>query len=145
MEETKPQLGIFHHQVKPTIPGIGCISSVCWPKRLQVKPERTQAIIKVIHCSIQTDGKTLLLKKTPKSVIEHRETEIMPNIRLHLSICVHETGRYSTQYQRRKVTTNTSTNPVIYNDDIPALYAVAIVSVKLVEAQPLIDCIQDLL
>lgn len=44
------------------------------PRNLQI----TQAIVKTISCSPQSDGKDLLLKTTPVQPLEQREVKLLP-------------------------------------------------------------------
>ena len=75
--ETEPQLDISYQQIKLPVPGMGYISSSCWPKGFHENPQTTQSIDKAIGCSPETYGKDPLLK-TPAQLSDHRENELMP-------------------------------------------------------------------
>lgn len=67
MEETLLQLDILTHQVKP--PELGIIYGVISP----LKPQNITFIAKAIVCSLQSDGKILLLKTILTYFIEHEK------------------------------------------------------------------------
>lgn len=67
--------------------------------------QTTQAIAKATTCSSQTNDKTLLLKTIPIQFIENR---IQTGAYIETSLLwtnVHDTGGYSSRYQRRRVNT----------------------------------------
>lgn len=70
MEETKPQVGIYHHQMKVPVAEIGYIKLSCWRNESHGNSQRTQAIAQINGCLLQTDGKALLLKEIPIYLIE---------------------------------------------------------------------------
>lgn len=51
----------------------------CWPKGAYENLQITQGIVKVIGCSLQTDGKAPLLKTIPTSLTVHGEAMLLPN------------------------------------------------------------------
>lgn len=59
--ETKPQLDIFHYQVKNTRNGLHPL----WLKRLHGNHQIPPAITKAVDISIQIDNQAPLLKTTP--------------------------------------------------------------------------------
>ena len=64
------QLEIFLHQVKPPMPGMGCIQFSHWSNGPHGKPQTSQAIAKVIGYSPQTDSEALPVAKD-NSYISH--------------------------------------------------------------------------
>lgn len=60
---------------------------------------------------LQNDSKAPLLKMKPTQLLEHGEVELVPILSLyHPCTCIHNMGRYSSWYPRRKVNTNPATN-----------------------------------
>lgn len=47
---------------KIPVPGTGCILLSSWPKESHGIPQISQAIVKTYDCSLQPDGKVLLLR-----------------------------------------------------------------------------------
>ena len=110
---------------------MGYIKLSCQSNGPHSIPPEIQAIDKAIGYYPQTDGKVLLSKTTLKYLAEHGEKELVFNQSFHLPLTsVHSIGRFSAHYQRRKVNTNPATNALIYNGDLLARYADAIVAEK---------------
>jgi hypothetical protein len=78
MGETELQLDISCHQMKLPVLGIGYIPLSCWPKGSHGNSQTTQAVVRTIGCSSQTDGKAPVLKITPTQLTEHGEVELVP-------------------------------------------------------------------
>ena len=78
MGETELQLDISCHPMKLPVLGIGYIQLSCWPKGSHGNSQTTQAVVRTIGCSSQTDGKAPVLKITPTQLTEHGEVELVP-------------------------------------------------------------------
>lgn len=96
-------------------------------------PQETVAIS--IACFPQTDRKSLLLKKkkTAIQIIVHGEFKLMPIESSNLCNSVVGTGRYSADYQKGSINTNTATENLIFNGVLPDRCALAMVSQSLWE------------
>ena len=78
-----PQLDILNHQVKPSVSRIGHVVLHHWQKvSYRPFPQTSQAIVKVINCSLLPDFKPILMKTTLTYVTEYEEIKLVPNYKL---------------------------------------------------------------
>jgi hypothetical protein len=123
MGEAEPQMAISYHQIKLPVSGMSYIMQLsCWPRWSHKNSQTTQAVIKAINCTLQTDHKAPLLKTTPMQLIKHGDIVLLSTQSLHLYLLTnaHGSSRYSACYQRTKKSANPDTNPLIYTADLPA-------------------------
>lgn len=85
------------------------------------------------YCLLSTNGQEVPIveKKSATQIIVHGEIKLMPIESSNLCNSVFRTGRYSADYQKRSINTNTATEDLIFNRVLPDRCALAMVSQSL--------------
>ena len=107
-------------------------------KEVPWEPPNNKAVAKTIHCSPKTGDKTLLLKRTPIQLIDHREIEL---VSIQSLTSTYYWPCYKKVFcmlpkEKHKGFVKLTTNPLIYNCVLPVAKACGI-------TQPISDLTED--
>lgn len=123
MRQTESQMAISCHQMN--FHYWDWVTANC-PLGSHKNPQTTQAVVKDIGCSPQTDKKPSLLKGISTQLNEHGEVKLLPRQSLHiytLVSLVQECTLYTTKRERNTIPV---TKPLLYNHVLHVRYATSI-------------------